>query len=597
MQASIRNIRRVRTADLDIGPGVTLVAGENDNGKSSTLGAVAAAVTGSQIMPDLLRKEMAQLVHDGAESGLVEVRAPDGSVRVALPEGAVSSTGNPPRATAFAAGLTSLVDMSQTERAAQLIGVLKATPKRDAIFRALREIPLSENAAARLMRDDGAKHSAIAEKLRADGIEMDQFGTVLSEIVQGWDEAHARLVEANKKAKGAWEQITKAKRYGSVIAAGWLPPGWDARMDLVTIEQAEQRVTEAKERHAAALRNAGASDAERQAKQSLADAYDARHNAHEEAVQAYAAADRRVAGCRQALDALPVPTDAHNALSCPHCSKPVRVGSNLHGQILEKADVALPQSEIKDRRDKRAAASGDLSKAQIDAGTADRALAGAKLALQAAADAKEWLAKNPVKASQTDGSFAATTADDVTKAELGLALLRQRSEATAKHREIEKNERLLAILDPKGLRRDALDECLMMFNRTHLAPIAEISGWKPVQIMEDESGLGIYYGGRPYRHLGQSAQYRVRVTLQVALAQIDGSDLLIIDGADILTPGAADGRGALFRLLKAQGIPSLVGMTLGPKDTVPDLAAAGYGRSYVVRDGVVSPIEKQEKSA
>jgi hypothetical protein len=137
----------------------------------------------------------------------------------------------------------------------------------------------------------------------------------------------------------------------------------------------------------------------------------------------------------------------------------------------------------------------------------------------------------------------------------------------------------------------------MMFNRTHLAPIAEISGWKPVQIMEDESGLGIYYGGRPYRHLGQSAQYRVRVTLQVALAQIDGSDLLIIDGADILTPGAADGRGALFRLLKAQGIPSLVGMTLGPKDTVPDLAAAGYGRSYVVRDGVVSPIEKQEKSA
>lgn len=592
MEASIRNIRRVRSADLAITAGITLVAGENDNGKSSTLGAIAAAITGASLLPDVLKKDAAQLVHDGAEQGSVQISTGEGHVRLALPAAEIGSTGKPPHASVFAAGIDSLVDIDQTKRASTLIDYLKATPSRDQIFQALRDIGLDEHPRARQMRDEGEKYSVIAETLRCSvpAIPMDEFGLVLTEITQGgWDEAHGRRVEANRRARGGWEQITKAK-YGAVKAASWLPTGWLPALDKVTIEQAETHLDEARTRHAGALKAVGASDADRAAKEADASLYAARVKLHDAAVEAATKAETSVVAAQAALSALPVPA-TDDALSCPHCQGRVRVGSNMHGQILEKADTALPQSEIKKRRDDRAAAAGDLSRLQTEAGTASRALEQVKSNLRSSVAARDWLTAHP----EGDGGAAVDIdgpAEDLKKAEIAVAMLRQKAEAAGKHQEIQRNEALIAVLDPKGLRRQALDEHIGAFNRLKLAPIAEAANWKPVEITIGDT-IDFSYGGRPYKHLGQSAQYRVRVSLQVAMAQIDGSDLLIVDGADVLTPKAKDGRGGLFALLLAQAVPALVGMTLWPHDPLPDLARAGYGRTYLVVDGVVQPLAEQ----
>jgi hypothetical protein len=597
MRASIRNIRRIRSADIEIGPGITLVAGENDNGKSSTLGAIAAALTGGSVLPGILKKDLSQLVHDGAEVGAIQVQGDQGTIDIRVP-GDFMTTETPPRASLFAAGLASLVDMDQTARSTALIAALKATPKRSEIFKALREIGLAENAMARLMRDEGKKHGEIAERLRQDNLPMDEFGLFLASLGGGWDEAHARRVEQNKRDKGAWEQITKQKRYGSQIAADWKPAGWVLAMDMVTIAEAEEHLEKARARHAEALKNAGASDSERAAKQALKDDLQNRVKAHYAAVEAQQAADRRATAAQTLLDGLPIPATANEALCCPHCQGRIRIGRNVNGDVLEKADVALPQDEIKKRREARADASGDLSNAKVAAGEASLATIRAKADMDDAIAAEKWLKDHP--AGGTGGaSDVAAALTDMQQAEVGVTMLKQRAEAMAKHREIQKNEALIAILDPKGLRRGALVDCVQTFNETHLAPIAEVTGWRRVQIMLDDDGIGITYGGRPYRHLGQSVQYRVRVTLQVAFAQIDGSELLIVDGADILTPGAPDGRGSLFRLLHSLAIPSLVGMTLGPKDVVIDLSETRgkdgrtYGRSYVVCDGVVAALVRE----
>lgn len=596
MEASIRNIRRVRAADLEIGHGITLVAGQNDNGKSSTLGAVAAALTGGKGVLNLATKAtLSDLVHDGEERGLISITNGDNdSVLVALPAGSVSTTGTPPRASPTAAGIESLVDMSQTERSAFLFTSLKTQPKRAAIFAALRGAGLDEDPIARRMRDEGDKQSAIAEALRANSQPMDEFGLVLTEIVQpdGWNQTHSRYIEINRRAKGAWEQITKTKRYGSAIAASWAPAGWDARMDLLTVPKLEAALAMAREAHAEALRSQGGGDAERTAKQELADGHHAAHAAHEAALVLVVKAQQELDRATAANAALPTPIDEAHALECPHCGGKVRLSKKLMTESLERADTAVPPLQLKQRREASAAAQCELSKARTDKGTADRALAVARINLETAAAAKEWLTKNAAttgigpKADMAGPSFA------IEAAERALAMFHQRDEAMDKHRQIKRYERLIAVLSPTGLRRDALVDCVETFNETHLAPLAEVSGWRPVKITTGDD-IDITYGGRSYKYLGQSAQFRVRVMLQIAFAQIDGSDLIIIDGADVLTPKAADGRGALFKLLKSQAIPSLVGMTLfhGQNDAVIDLAKAGYGRTYLAVDGTISPLQ------
>jgi len=104
----------------------------------------------------------------------------------------------------------------------------------------------------------------------------------------------------------------------------------------------------------------------------------------------------------------------------------------------------------------------------------------------------------------------------------------------------------------------------------------------------------IEYGGRPYGLLSSSEQYRVRAALAVAMAQLDGSELVILDGADILD---APSRSGLFGLLESVGIPALVTMTLARREQVPDLAAAELGRSYWLSAGVVEPLVAQEVAA
>ena len=81
-------------------------------------------------------------------------------------------------------------------------------------------------------------------------------------------------------------------------------------------------------------------------------------------------------------------------------------------------------------------------------------------------------------------------------------------------------------------------------------------------------------GGRHYPLLSESEQFRVRVTLQVALSKMDGSDAMVIDRADVLD---RKGRNGMMKMLLRTGIPCLVCMTiLDPKkDPPPDLAALG----------------------
>ncbi len=87
--------------------------------------------------------------------------------------------------------------------------------------------------------------------------------------------------------------------------------------------------------------------------------------------------------------------------------------------------------------------------------------------------------------------------------------------------------------------------------------------------------------------------YRLRAALQVAFAKIDGSAMVILDGADILDN---QGRQGLIRMLAAAKVPALIGMTYAGPKAVPDLSLAG-GATYWIDGGIARPLAEMQKAA
>ena len=110
--------------------------------------------------------------------------------------------------------------------------------------------------------------------------------------------------------------------------------------------------------------------------------------------------------------------------------------------------------------------------------------------------------------------------------------------------------------------------------------LCDAAEWKDVAV---DPAMTLTYGGRPYALLSTSEQYRVRAVLAVAMARLDGSDLVVIDAADVLD---GETRSGLFAMLEEAELAALVCMTLTRRGQCPDLAELGLGCSYWIEAGV-----------
>jgi hypothetical protein len=182
------------------------------------------------------------------------------------------------------------------------------------------------------------------------------------------------------------------------------------------------------------------------------------------------------------------------------------------------------------------------------------------------------------------GTDIATAEAQLSRAEKRLAEYRSKVEADRLHRLVEGNEIVIALLAADGLRAKKLARVIDVFN-AQLANLARPAGWLGVRL-DDAGNIG--YGDRPYSLLSTSEQYRVRAVLAVAMAQIDGSDLVILDGVDILD---APSRGQLFAMLAEVEISALVTMTVARREQLPDLAASELGQSYWLAGGVLEALD------
>lgn len=537
MKIAVKNFRGCASAEIEASP-IALVGGQNEAGKSSLSQAVIAALTGQalpvgavaggKLRPLVIKGDAWRLVTAGGGAASATITGESGSATVKWPECEYSTAGAAPTASIWAAGGASIVDLDPAGRVKVLTDILDARPK---------DVP--------------------------PGVQdwLDNAGG-------DWDGAHAAAAAHGQQLKGEWRAVT-GEQYGSAKAKSWRPDGYDGR--AVELLSAELSAAQAGVDMAVGRAAVSVSDLRRD--RALAERVDELTTAAANAAQAAAKNKDALDAAQSALDAAPHAW-GDSGIPCPWCGANVR--QNANGE-LEKVEIGMSREE----HDKIFKARAAAEKARNDA--LGQSMASNRLCSDISADLRR--AQESAERVAAAGNRPSSDGSDVDAAKATLAGAKMRLAASDAHAKahaiaerITENQSMLDLLAPTGLRQAALDAALGEFN-ARLASICGIARWLPVKINAD---MSIERDGLPYALVSASAQYRARVAIQLAIAAIQSSSMVVIDGFDILDKA---GRNGLLRLLKQMGITALLTATFSARDVMPDLSKIG-GRSYWIEDGV-----------
>ena len=552
MQIRINDFMGCKTAEISVNH-IALLGGRNAQGKSSVCRAVAYALAGQPVPTGLNKGAAGALIRSGAAKGSVEIKTDDGSgaVSIAYPKAAISSDGNPPRASIWAAGLKTVAEIPEKERVETLRDLIGAIPTNEDFVAALKE----------------------------NGLDVDKFAAPLWKLIaqDGWDATHKRAQDKGREIKAQWEYAS-GEKYGEKKAETWLPHNWSAGIEHTSKDSLEAIVTGARADLEQQIADAAVDGERLQALRDKASRID--QLAQEVALSKHAeeTAERAHQAAKADLDKMPR-GEQRQAVACPHCAGSLYVtGSQIEKAVgmlsveeIEKQQTAYFEAQNKTKA--LADAAADARRAHAAAQTAHRD------AVKAAADVEAM--PQGGNASQADIDRAR---EALRVAEQDLKAWVQKSEADRLHKSVLANQQIIDLLSPEGVRFKVLKRALTKFNAA-LAEISNLCEWGAVSITPE---LDVEYNSRSYFFLSESEQFRARVTLQLKIAEMEQAGAVVIDGADVLD---AKGRTGLFAALRELGIPAVVGMTwLVKPETLPDMAKGSCGQSYWVEAGVVRPL-------
>lgn len=550
MKISITNFRRIKSAEIDGSKKITLIAGRNGEGKTSSLQAIAAALAGVVIPIDKLKKnESGCLINTGASFSQVSVETPIGSATVKYPENSRATEGAPVQVSDIAAGIRSFVDLDDAKRIQYITGLMKCEPRREDLVETLEKIGVSIEVIDRIWQTVQA---------------------------QGWDGAHKAGKEQGSKLKGAWEEIT-GDRYGEKKAETWIPREWESDLQTATAETLNAAVASERQWLEAAIADAALGAAELERLRTAAEAVPKLQQEISDLTETRTTLAGNESAISKSLGLLP-PATQPTTCDCPHCKKPVSI---VAGKLI--APTILPAEELAERAQVIADTNAQLIRVREEITRINTDISQKQITLQAAQKAAEQL-KNYKPAASTSGDHKGVEdcRTRVKRAEDRLAAWTKWQQAAAKHRGIVKNQAVIDALAPDGLRLRLLKNALSEINK-QLAAIAATTGWETVEIEQD---MSISYGDYQYMLHSQSKQYRIRISLQLALSILDGSQVVLVDGADILD---GPGRNGLFKALHSFPGSAIVGVTISKKDDVPPIDKMN-GIAYWVENGIAEKI-------
>ncbi|HCL3279585.1 TPA: AAA family ATPase [Pseudomonas aeruginosa] len=528
----ITNFQGLRHAALDVSAPVLLVAGHNGAGKSSLLDAIAMAFNG-QPRRVSLKKDMAQLVTEGAKKGEARVEWLDAAYEVqvcgvALPTGKGSALTDSPF-------LPYVLDAS-------LFASLDAKERRRVLFD---------------LSGASTSPNQIAERLVAKGHAAALVEKVKPLLRSGFPAAVEQAKAYASEARGAWKMIT-GENYGSEKAVDWAP---ELLATMVTEDQVaeagknlqllEDDLAEAQQALGASKQARQAADgrAQRIAKlRELVDLEPRRRNKLTTDKQNQDEWSEKVMAAELASSGS-VP---HQPLTCPHCQGAVdlQAGTLVVHQPPEQIADAEAARRLPEYREYLASAQRAVANSQRNL---DECLAAAEQikALEAEsveAPSAEAIANGEQAINELRQARDASRAKLVALQEaLEAATQREASiaKAQAAHQDVVAWTGMVDALSPTGIPAEILADAIGPVNDT-LKRLAGIAGWSPVEISAD---IDVTFGGRLYGLLSESERWRCDTTIALAIATISGLRLVLLDRLDVLDLPSRNQAIALMRAM------------------------------------------------
>ncbi|HBN9587470.1 TPA: AAA family ATPase [Pseudomonas aeruginosa] len=553
----ITNFQGLRHAALDVSAPVFLVAGHNGAGKSSLLDAIAMAFNG-QPRRVSLKKDMAQLVTEGAKKGEARVEWLDAAYEVqvcgvALPTGKGSALTDSPF-------LPYVLDASR-------FAALDAKDRRRVLFD---------------LTGASASPAEVGKRLEAKGLDLALFEKVKPLLRSGFPAAVEQAKAYASEARGAWKMIT-GENYGSEKAVDWAP---ELLATVVTEEQVaeagknlqllEDDLAEAQQALGASKQARQAADgrAQRIAKlRELVDLEPRRRNKLTTDEQNQDEWSEKVMAAELASSGS-VP---HQPLTCPHCQGAVDLQAGQLVAHQPPAKVADPEAakRLEEYRGYLASAQRAVANSQRDL---DECLAAAEQikALEAEsveAPSAEAIANGEQAINELRQARDASRAKLVALQEaLEAATQREASiaKAQAAHQDVVAWTGMADALSPTGIPAEILADAIGPVNEL-LQRLSGTAGWSPVQISAD---IDVTFGGRLYGLLSESERWRCDATIALAIAKLSGLRLVLLDRFDVLDiPARTQQAMKLFQSLAAGGeIDTLIvaGTLKEPMAKTPD---------------------------
>lgn len=585
MKIEVRNFRGCERADINVSP-IALLVGDGGAAKSSILQAAAAAATSTPLpFPGLTKSKAKMLVRRGCDKASVVLENEEGQANIEWPASAFESYGNPVQASTFAAGLESLVDIDPKKRASVLSNYINLTPTRRDLADAIKDARIVGKAPAK-DDDDVAAIKDLGLDPETDGLVFATLNKIWDVIdIDGWEVAAKKAKEKGANLKGRWQEITDAN-YGSKIAESWRPHGWSDDLENETEDSLLSKEEWARGELENLIGEAAVSEDERERLKVAAEQFDA--GRLKSLREALAVEEEELEAARDALRDLP-DLSSNTSLpevDCPHCGEVSYLKAFDGTPELVSEQVGPSHDEIVANNERRRELEDEVNRRMQNIADCTN-----QISLQQEAETAVAKLEKLDQSSEADADQVAQARKLLEDAQNNLKAFQTYRKALERHKAVLDNQAVVDLLGEKGVRRTVLLRALKRLNEDVLAPLSAEAGWRPVTIAED---LEAQYDGHPYVTLCDSEKFRCRCILQVAMAKIDGSRLIVMDSLDRLPK---DSRGDVFKLLLSAGIPAIVAVMLSDPASAPDLSKANAGTTYVIDDGIAHAVQAMEEAA
>ncbi len=545
MKLHIQDVVKIVKAEIDIADGITLIAGDNEQGKTSVLMSLASLVTGEAVpFPEVTKKDARFLVNStgNAKSAMATLATKGGTAVVKWPSCKVDAPEK--LSSVYAAGLKEPTKIPSHELT-KLLGIL---PTKEQFVAEMDTIALQ-------CEDIGAVVEGVWSKIQSTS----------------WDAAHEQAVARRQSLKQEWARSAGIPWAGDTAAGTWKPEHFVPGKTLEELEGAlksEEKIFEF------ALKSEALNERERENLQELAAKVPDLQSKIEESFHRGAEIQDRIVEAQELLKQLPKILNSQKIYHCWSC----KAANALKGERLVEPSIQVPEEEIaaaNARYEQQEAAIRELQELRRDEEVNQRTLQ-AQLA-----------ESNNAQKKLTETNLDAVSEASVDDARVNVELCRKQIAAFKAAKECKEIfdshatcHFLCAVLSPDGLRKIVLGASLEKFNDL-LAVICENAEWPLITVDEF---LKFYFGGYPYAFLSKGAKYAVNAALQIAFAKLDGSKVLIFDGVDIM---GTELRSGLFKILECIPLRSVVGCRYDNISEVPEAFAES---AYWCQGGVVTPV-------